>query len=104
MTQYMPLFGGGGGCSKICEKYMCNALINSSPLDKMAAILADDIFKCIFVNEIFSILIKISLKFVPKGSIDNNPALVMIMAWRLIGDKPLSESMPRQFTDAYMRH
>ena len=42
----------------------------------MAAILADDIFKCIFVNESFSILIKISLKFVPKGPIDNNPALV----------------------------
>ena len=27
--------------------------INSSPQDKMAAILADDIFKCIFVNEKF---------------------------------------------------
>ena len=46
------------------------------PLDKMAAILADDIFKCIFVNENFSILIKISLQFVPKGPINNNPALV----------------------------
>ena len=37
---------------------------------------ADDIFRCIFVNEIFFILIKISLKFVPKGPIDDNPALV----------------------------
>ena len=45
-------------------------------LDKMAAILADDIFKCIFVNKKISILIEISLKFVPKGPIDNNPALV----------------------------
>ena len=44
-------------------------------MDKMAVILAD-IFKCIFLNEIFWILIKISLKFVPKGPIDNNPALV----------------------------
>ena len=26
------------------------------------------------------------------------------MAWRLIGDKPLSEPMLTQFTDAYMRH
>ena len=26
-------------------------------------------------------MIKISLKFVPKGPIDNNPALVLIMAW-----------------------
>ena len=46
------------------------------PLDKMAAILADDIFNCIFLNEKFCILIQISLKFVPKGPIDNNQALV----------------------------
>ena len=37
--------------------------------------------------------IKISLKFVPKGLIDNNPALVQIMAWRRTDDKPLSEPM-----------
>ena len=36
----------------------------------------DDIFRGIFMNENFCILIKISLKFVPKGPIDNNPALV----------------------------
>ena len=42
----------------------------------MAAILADDIFKCIFLNEKFCILIKISLKFATKGWIDNNPTLV----------------------------
>ena len=35
-----------------------------------------DIFKCIFVNEKFCISIEISLKFVPKGLIDKNPALV----------------------------
>ena len=46
------------------------------PLDKMAAVLADNIFKCMFLNENFYILIKIPLKFVPKGPIDNNPALV----------------------------
>ena len=46
------------------------------PLDKMAAILADNIFKCIFLNEKVQILIKISLKFVPEGLIDNNQALV----------------------------
>ena len=46
------------------------------PLDKMATN-SEDIFRCIFVNEKFCILmIKISLKFVPKGPIDNNPALV----------------------------
>ena len=42
----------------------------------MAAILADDIFNYIFSNEKFCILIQISLKFVPKGLINNNPALV----------------------------
>ena len=36
----------------------------------------DDIFKCIFMNEKFCNLIKISLKFVPKGPINNNQALV----------------------------
>ena len=35
-----------------------------------------DIFKCIIREEEFYILIKISLKFVPKRPIDNNPALV----------------------------
>ena len=36
---------------------------------------ADDIFKRIFLNENVWILIKISLKFVPKGPINNIPAL-----------------------------
>ena len=50
-------------------------------------------FKCIFLNENVWIPIKILLKFVPKGSINNNPALFQIMAWRRPGDKPLSEPM-----------
>ena len=53
----------------------------------------DDIFKCIFLNENVSILIKISPKFVPKGPINNIPALVQIMAWCRPGEKPLSEPM-----------
>ena len=65
---------------------------------------ADDIFKRIFFNENVGISIKISLKFVPKGPINNIPALVQIMAWRRTGDKPLSEPMMAQFNDAYMRH
>ena len=52
---------------------------------------ADDIFKCIFLNEDEWILPRISLKFVPKVRINNIPALVQIMAWRRPGDKPLSE-------------
>ena len=53
----------------------------------------DNIFKCILLNESVWILIKNSLKFVPKGPINNIPALVQIMAWRLPGGKPLSEPM-----------
>ena len=54
---------------------------------------ADDIFKRIFFNENVWLSIKISLKFVPKGPINNIPALVQIMAWHRWGDKPLSEPM-----------
>ena len=50
--------------------------VNSSPPGENKHHFADDIFRSIFVNEKFCILIKFSLKFVPKGPIDNNPALV----------------------------
>ena len=36
----------------------------------------DNIFKCFFFNENVLIAIEISLKFVPKGQINNIPALV----------------------------
>ena len=70
----------------------------------MAAIEADDVCRCIFVKEKFCTLIRISLKFVAKGPIDNNPALVQIMAWHRIGKKSLFEPMLTWFIDAYMRH
>ena len=54
---------------------------------------ADDIFKRIFFNENVWVSIKMSLKVLPKGPINNIPALVRIMAWRRSGDKPLSEPM-----------
>ena len=56
------------------------------------------------MNENFCIFIQISLKFVSKNPIDNNPALVQVMAWRWWGDKPLPEPVHTQFTDAYMQH
>ena len=37
---------------------------------------ADNVFRCILLNENFHILTEISLKCVPEGPIDNNPALV----------------------------
>ena len=56
----------------------------------------DTIFQTPFSNEfpwmiIYDFFIKISLKFVPRGPINNMPALVQIMAWHWPGDKPLSE-------------
>ena len=63
-----------------------------------------DVFKAIFVYEDCYILIKMSLKYVPQGPIDNIPALVQIMAWCRSGDKSLSEPMMAKFPDAYMRH
>ena len=53
---------------------MCHTA--SFPPDQNGRRFADDTFSCIFVNEKFCILIKISLKFVPNGPIDNNPELV----------------------------
>ena len=60
----------------------------------------DDIFKYIFLNENIWISIKISLKFVPKGPIDNILALFQMMAWRRIGAKPLFGPMLTRLTDA----
>ena len=71
--------------------------VNSSPPGQNGRQFADETFSCISVNEKFCIWIKISLECVPKGPINNIPALVQIMAWRLLGDKPLSEPMLTQF-------
>ena len=61
--------------------------------DKMAAIWADNIFKLIFLYENCYVWSWISLKFVGRGRINNNQALVQIMAWCQTGTKPLSEPM-----------
>ena len=61
--------------------------------DKMANTLAYDTLEYKFVKENVLILIKNSLKFVPKGPIDNIPAMVPIMVWCQPGTKTLSELM-----------
>ena len=81
-----------------------SGIYNSSPPGKMAAVSQTIFSDAFFWKKMFSILIKISQKFLPKGPIDNNPALVYIIAWRRIGDKPLSEPMLKRFIGAYMRH
>ena len=46
-------------------------LINSSPPGQNGRHFADDIFMCTLMNENFSILIRISMRLVPKGLINN---------------------------------
>ena len=73
-------------------------------LDKIAAILADDNFKCIFLIENYRIPIWISRKFVPRSPTDNKPALAQVIACCLFGNKPLPELMLTQLSDTYMPH
>ena len=54
---------------------------------------ADDPFKRIFVNKPVKISIKVTLQCVPKGQINNIPALVQKMAWPLPNDKPWPKPM-----------
>ena len=83
---------------------LSHSCINSSPPGENGCHFADNIFTRIFLNEKFCILIRISLKFVPKGQIDNKWALVHAMAWHQIGNKPLPEPMLIKFTNTYLRH
>ena len=71
----------------------CTQYINTLRPRHNGRYFPDDIFECIFLKENVWIPIKISLKFAPKGPINNIPALVQIMAWCWPGDKPLSETM-----------
>ena len=85
-------------------RFNCFQRLTHLPLDKMASI-----SQTIFSNEFpwmktVFILIRFSLKLVPKGPIDNKWALVQVMAWGRIGEKQLPESLLIQFTDAYMGH
>ena len=58
----------------------------------MAAILADDIFKSIFLSEN------------DRSPIDNKPALVQVISWRRTDNKPLPEPTLTRFIDTYMRY
>ena len=78
--------------------------VNSPPPGQNRCHFADNIFKCIYANEKFSILIQISSKDVSMCPIDNNSSLIQVMAWRRTSDKPLLEAMSTHIIDAYMRH
>ena len=87
------------GCNKLTKYCVLGMLVfqfmllNSLRPRQNREYFADDVFKRNFLNENVWIPIEISLKFVPKGSINNIPVLVQIMAWCRPGDKPLSEPM-----------
>ena len=79
------------GCEMLT--FLCTGWINTLRQRQNGRHFPDDIFKWIFLNENVWISINISLKFVPRGPINNIPTLVQVMAWRRPGDKPLSEPM-----------
>ena len=95
----------GSVCHLLSQAGFCQACTpmlggpNSSAPGQNGRHFTDNIFKSIFLNENVSILILISLKFVPNGLIDNTAALVWVMAWRWTGDKPLPEPMLTHFTE-----
>ena len=90
-----PSFWKEKGTSELSLNSLTSALerVNTLRSRENGRRYPDDIFKCIFLNENICIPINISLKFVPKGQINNIPSLVQIMAWRRPGDKPLFEPM-----------
>ena len=100
-----PSFALIPGIYRLKMWFKCDAvLVNTLRPRQDGCHFTDDIFKRIFLNENVWISIDISLKFIPKGPIDNVPVLVQIMAWHQPDDKPLSEPMMVWFTDAYMHH
>ena len=79
-------------------------LLSTSKPRQDDRLFADDIFGRIFFNENVNKLTQMSLRFVPVCSFNDKSALVSKMAWRWLGDKPLSKPMMTKFIDAYMRH
>ena len=61
--------------------------------DKMAAIFQTTFFNAFSWMKMYEFRLTFSLKFVPRGPINNIPTLVQVMAWRRPGDKLLSEPM-----------
>ena len=77
---------------QLASSYMCVSrlqYVNTSRPRQNSRHFADNIFKCIFVNENCHHLTTISLRFVLKGYLNNGPAFIQIMAWNPTGDEPL---------------
>ena len=65
---------------------------------------ADNIFESFFLNQNYCIFIKISLKYVPEGSVNNMSSFAQVMAWHCLGYKPLPELKMNKFIDTYASH
>ena len=72
---------------------MSFVVVESFPSEQNGRHFADYIFKSTFLKENVKIPIQGSLKFVPKGPIDNKSALFQVMPFRRTVDKPLPEPM-----------
>ena len=72
--------------------------------DKMVAIFQTTFSNAFCLMKMYEFRLRFYWNVVPMGPVINIPALLQRMAWRLIGDKPLSEPKVTQFNDAYMRH
>ena len=90
-TGHLVISDGNRACCPDGNYWDFYPILNTLRQRQNGRHIANDIFKCIFLNENTSISINISLKFVPEGQINNIPALVQIMAWRRLGAMPLSE-------------
>ena len=88
---YMYIYEWYNELYLVCGMKCSNHAGNFWGWDKMSAIFQMIFWKQIFFNENVWNSIKISLKFVSHGQLNNIPALVQIMASRQPGDKPLSD-------------
>ena len=85
----IKIFSGNG----LSFVWCWSKCINTLRRDIMAAILQTTVSNAFSWMKMCKISIKIYLKFVPGGPINNIPALVQIMAKLRPGYKPLSEPM-----------
>ena len=104
------MFGIGGILSfwkwMLANINLCLKLFNTLTPRQDGRYFTDDVLKCIFLNENQNVWIslKIPLKFVPRGPINNIPALVQIMALVPTRRQAIIWTNVGICTDAYMRH
>ena len=85
----IPMAGHVVGISFLSSLIWLCSVLTHWGRDKMDTILQTTCSSAFFLMKMF----EFRMKFVPKGSINNNPTLFQITAWRRPGHKPLSEPM-----------